>query len=124
METIKKLKSALLDINVLNTSLVKKNNSLQIELSFMPEEMREKSEECHFSARIRGRILIISSQMGTDSFSNQRIRTIQTSPSYDHVAITILLVTSLRRQMTSCASSIPATRKAMSIKKVIITVVT
>jgi hypothetical protein len=44
MATIKKLKSALLvlDINVLNTSLVKKNNSLAIELSFMPEEMREK----------------------------------------------------------------------------------
>ncbi len=42
METIKKFKSALLEINVLNTSPVKKNNSLQIELSFMPEEMREK----------------------------------------------------------------------------------
>jgi hypothetical protein len=41
-ETIKKLKSALLDINVLNTSLVKKNNSLQIEFSFMPEEIRER----------------------------------------------------------------------------------
>jgi hypothetical protein len=40
-ETMKKLKSAL-HINVLNTSLVKKNNSLQIELSFMPEEMRER----------------------------------------------------------------------------------
>ncbi len=42
LETIKKLKSALLEGNVLNTSLVKKNNSLQIELSFMPEEMRER----------------------------------------------------------------------------------
>jgi hypothetical protein len=41
-ETIKKLKSALLDGNVLNTSLVKKNNSLQVELSFMPREMRER----------------------------------------------------------------------------------
>jgi hypothetical protein len=40
--TTKKLKSALLDNNVLNTSLVKKINSLQIELSFMPEEMRQK----------------------------------------------------------------------------------
>ncbi len=40
--TIKKLKSALLDINVMNTSLVKKNNSLLIELSFMPEGMRER----------------------------------------------------------------------------------
>jgi hypothetical protein len=42
LATIKKLKSALLDTNVSNTSLVNKNNSLQIELSFMPEEMREK----------------------------------------------------------------------------------
>ncbi len=42
LETIKKLKSALLDINFLNTSLLKKNNSLQIELSFMPKEMRER----------------------------------------------------------------------------------
>jgi hypothetical protein len=40
--TINKLKSALLDINVTNTSLVKKNNSLIVELSFMPEGMREK----------------------------------------------------------------------------------
>ncbi len=40
--TTKKLKSALLDNNVLNTSLVKKINSLQIELSFMPKEMRQK----------------------------------------------------------------------------------
>ncbi len=40
--TTKRLKSALLDSNVLNTSLVKKINSLQIELSFMPEEMRQK----------------------------------------------------------------------------------
>jgi hypothetical protein len=40
--TTKKLKSALLDNNVLNTSLVKKINSLQIELSFMPEVMRQK----------------------------------------------------------------------------------
>jgi hypothetical protein len=42
LATIKKLKSALLDNKVLNTSLVEKNNSLQIELSFMPEAMREK----------------------------------------------------------------------------------
>jgi hypothetical protein len=41
LETIKKLKSALFDNNVLNASLVKKNNSFQIVLSFMPEEMRE-----------------------------------------------------------------------------------
>ena len=40
--TINKLKSALLDIDVTNTSLVKKNNSLVVELSFMPEGMREK----------------------------------------------------------------------------------
>ncbi len=40
--TIKKLKSALLDNNISNTSLVKKNNSLLVELSFMPEGMREK----------------------------------------------------------------------------------
>jgi hypothetical protein len=40
--TIQKLKSALLDIDVMNTSLVKKNNSLVVELSFMPEGMREK----------------------------------------------------------------------------------
>jgi hypothetical protein len=40
--TIKKLKSALLDNKVSNPSLVKKNNSLLVELSFMPEEMREK----------------------------------------------------------------------------------
>jgi hypothetical protein len=40
--TTKKLKSALLDTNVLNTSLVKKINSLQMELSFMPEEMRQR----------------------------------------------------------------------------------
>jgi hypothetical protein len=38
--TVKKLKSALIDVNILNTSLVKKNNSLQVELSFMPREMR------------------------------------------------------------------------------------
>jgi hypothetical protein len=47
-ETIKKLKSALLEINVLNTLLVKRNNSLQIELSFMPEEMRERVREAPF----------------------------------------------------------------------------
>ncbi len=41
-ETMKKLKSALIDGNVLNTSLVKKNNSLKVELSFMPREMRER----------------------------------------------------------------------------------
>ncbi len=41
-DTIKKLKSALIDGNVLNTSLVKKNNALQVELSFMPQEMRER----------------------------------------------------------------------------------
>ena len=40
--TINKLKSALLDIDVTNTSLVKKINSLVLELSFMPEGMREK----------------------------------------------------------------------------------
>jgi hypothetical protein len=40
--TINKLKSALLDIDVTNTSLVKKNNSLVVELFFMPEGMREK----------------------------------------------------------------------------------
>ncbi len=40
--TIKKLKSALIDGNILNTSLVKKNNSLQVELSFMPKEMRDR----------------------------------------------------------------------------------
>ena len=42
LETIKKLKSALIDGNILNTSLVKKNNSLQVELSFMPKEMRDR----------------------------------------------------------------------------------
>jgi hypothetical protein len=39
---MKKLKSALIDGNVLNTSFVKKNNSLQMELSFMPREMRDR----------------------------------------------------------------------------------
>ncbi len=42
LETIKKLKSALIDGNILNTSLVKKNNSLQVELSFMPREMNDR----------------------------------------------------------------------------------
>jgi hypothetical protein len=41
-EKMKKLKSALIDGNVLNTSLLKKNNSLQVELSFVPREMRER----------------------------------------------------------------------------------
>jgi hypothetical protein len=43
-KTMKKLKSALIDSNVLNTSLVKKDNSLQVEISFMPtsREMRER----------------------------------------------------------------------------------
>jgi hypothetical protein len=42
LETIKKLKSALIDGNILNASLVKKNTSLQVELSFMPREMRDR----------------------------------------------------------------------------------
>ncbi len=41
-ETTKKLKSALIDGNILNTSLVKKNNSLLVELSFVPREMHDK----------------------------------------------------------------------------------
>ncbi len=49
--TIKKLKSALLDSNVLNTSLVKTNNSLQIELSFMPEDMRERIRGAPFQRK-------------------------------------------------------------------------
>ena len=48
------------------------------------------TESRHVSARIRGQILIISSQMGIDSSFNERIKAIQTSLAYKHVAITIL----------------------------------
>jgi hypothetical protein len=96
--TMKKLKSALIDGNVLNTSLVKKNNSLQVELSFIPREMRDRITI--IQCEIRGMILIISFQMGTDSFFKERIQAIHTSLNYKHVAFTIPLVTSFKRQIT------------------------
>ncbi len=117
LETIKKLKSALIDGNILNTSLVKKNNSLQVELSFMPKDMRDKITP-HACERQRTdpHYLI---QMGTDSFYNERIIATRTSLGYKHVATTTPLVISSRRQMLSCASSIHTTHKTMSVKKVI-----
>jgi hypothetical protein len=117
LETIKKLKSALIDGNILNTSLVKKNNLLQVELFFMPREMRDRiTPLMRENQRTDPHYLI---QMGTDSFFNERIKAIRTLLDYKHVATTIPLVTSSRRQMMLCAPSISPTHKAGLVEKVI-----
>jgi hypothetical protein len=116
LETIKKLKSALLDINVLNISLVKRNNLLQIELSFMPEEMRERIRGAPFQRENQRKDPHYLIPDGNKFVFQRANPNNPTFPIYTHEVITGLSVTFFRRQMISCVSSIPATRKAMSIK--------